>query len=230
MRECAFSANNRLIKQTDGWPMGGSISVVPFDIYVCNMEEDIVAPLKPLFHKRYANDTCARRKKNETLELYNVLNSYLQNIKLTLELDPTKFLDAEIIRSNGKSTTQLYNKQKKLPVHWTSKSPVRDKRNVIIGELHRAKKVASNFDMEIKRIVNKYTTAAFPSRFVHSITYNSDSGKDNLSQWLFDERKAFTIHLPFSPSIESFVKTFISKLNYFTNKNAYLMLFETQGK
>ena len=109
---------------------------------------------------------------------------------------------------------------------------MRDKRNVIIGELHRAKKVASNFDMEIKRIVNKYTTAAFPSRFVHSIIYNSDSVKDNLSQWLFDERKAFTIHLSyeFIYHIESFVKTFISKLNYFTNKNAYLMLFGTQGK
>ena len=156
MRECVFSANNRLIKQTDGWQMGGPMSVVTSDIYVYKMEEDIVAPLKPLFHKRYANDTCVRRKKNETRELYNVLNSNHQNIKLTLELDPAKFLDAEIIRSIGKSTTQLYNKQKKLPVHLTSKSPVRDKRNVIIGELHRAKKIASNFDMEIKRIVKVY--------------------------------------------------------------------------
>ena len=38
----------------------------------------------------------------------------------------------------------------------------------------------SNFDMEIKRIVNKYTAARFPSRFVHSIIDNFDSGKDNL--------------------------------------------------
>ena len=44
---------------------------------------------------------------------------------------------------------------KKLPVNWTSKISVRYKCNVIIGELHRAKKVASNFDMGIKRIVNK---------------------------------------------------------------------------
>ena len=108
----------------------------------------------------------------------------------------------------------------KLPVHWTSKIPVRYKRNAIIGELHRAKKIASNFDIEIKRIVNKYTTAGFPGRFVRSIVDNSDSGKDNLiiPQWLFEERKAFTIHLPFSPSNESFMKTFISKLNYFTNE------------
>ena len=39
-----------------------------------------------------------------------------------------------------------------------------------------------------------------------------------IPQLLYDERKAFTIHLSFSPSSESFVKTFISKLNYFTNE------------
>ena len=55
---------------------------------------------------------------------------------------------------------------KKLPVHWTSKIPVKYKRNAIIGELHRAKKITSNFDTEIKRIVTKYTAAGFLSRFV----------------------------------------------------------------
>ena len=139
--------------------MGGPIFVVLSDIYACKMEEDIVAPSKPLFYKRHVDDTYVRRKKNETDELYDALNSYHQNIKLTLELNPTKFLDTEIIRSNGKITTQVYNKMKKLPVHWTSKIPVRYKRNAVIGELHRAKKIASNFDIEIKRIVKKYTAA-----------------------------------------------------------------------
>ena len=193
--ECVFSANNRLIKQIDGCPMGGPISVVLSDIYVCKMEEDIVAPSKPLFHKHFVDDTYVRRKKTETDELYNALNSYHQNIKLALELNPTKFLDTEIIRSNGKITTQVYNKMKKLPVQWTLKIPVRYKRNAIKGELHRAKKIASNFDIEVKRIVNKYTAAGFPSRFVLSIMDNFNSGKDNLiiPQWLFEERKAFTI-------------------------------------
>ena len=76
------------------------------------------------------------------------------------------------------------------------------------------------FDIAINRIVNKYTAVGFPSRFVRSITYNFDSDKDNLIilQRLFEERKAFTINLPFSPSNESFVKTFMSELNYFTNE------------
>ena len=57
---------------------------------------------------------------------------------------------------------------------------MRNKRNAIIGELHRAKKIVSNFDIEIKRIVNKYTAVGFPSRFARSIIDNFDSGKDNL--------------------------------------------------
>ena len=90
-------------------------------------------------------------------------------------MNPTKFLDTEIIRSNGKITTQVYNKMKKLHVNWTLKIPVRYKRNAIKGELHRAKKIASNFDIEI--VVNKYTAAGFPSRFVLSIMDNFNSGK-----------------------------------------------------
>ena len=39
--ECVFSANNRLIKQIDGCPMGGPISVVLSGIYLCKMEENI---------------------------------------------------------------------------------------------------------------------------------------------------------------------------------------------
>ena len=77
-------------KQIGGCLMGGPISVALSDIYICKIEEDIVAPSKPLFYKRYLDDTYVRRKKNKTDELYNALNSFHQNIKMTLELDPTK--------------------------------------------------------------------------------------------------------------------------------------------
>ena len=35
-----------------------------------------------------------------------------------------------------------------------------------IGEFEKAKKIASNFAIEIKRSVTKYTAAGFPSKFV----------------------------------------------------------------
>ena len=52
---------------------------------------------------------------------------------------------------------------KKLPIYWTSKTPVRYKRNTIIdySELRKANKIGSNFDIEIKSIVNKTAPNTF---------------------------------------------------------------------
>ena len=65
--------------------MGCPISVVFADIYMCKMEDDIVAPLKLIFHKRYIDDTYVRRKRNTTNQLFEKLNTYHENIKLTIE-------------------------------------------------------------------------------------------------------------------------------------------------
>ena len=69
-KECTFLVDNRLIKQIGGCPMGGPISVVFADIYMCKMEDDVVAPLKPIFSKRYVDDTYVRKKKNTTDDLF----------------------------------------------------------------------------------------------------------------------------------------------------------------
>ena len=47
--------------------MAGPISVVLSDIYVCKIEDYIVTPSKPLFYKRYVDDTYVRRKKKMKL-------------------------------------------------------------------------------------------------------------------------------------------------------------------
>ena len=123
------------------------------------MEEDIVIPPNPIFYKRYVDDTYVRRKKHETDKLFIDLSSYHENIELTLEINPNKFLDTEIIGTNHGIKTQVYNKAKKLPVHWSYKVPHKYKRNAITGELHRAKRIVSNFDDETKRIRSKYKDA-----------------------------------------------------------------------
>ena len=71
------------------------------------MDEDIVAPSIPPFNKRFVSDTYISSKNDETDELCNGMNSYHQNIKLTLELDSAKFLDTEITQDSGKITTQV---------------------------------------------------------------------------------------------------------------------------
>ena len=80
-KECVFSVNDRFIKQIDGCPMDGPISVVFSDIYVSKMEGDIAATLKPHFYKRYVDDTYLWRKENELDILFKKLNSYYPKIK-----------------------------------------------------------------------------------------------------------------------------------------------------
>ena len=118
--------------------MGGPISLVFADIYMCKMEDDVATPIKPIFYKRYVNDTYIRRKKNTKDELFEKLSTYHDNIKFTIEENPTNFLDTETVRHNSAIITQVHTRSKKFPVHWSNKIPLRYKRNAITEELHSA--------------------------------------------------------------------------------------------
>ena len=63
-KNLAFSPNGNLLKQIDDWSMGGLLPVVFIDIYMCEMEIDVVVPAKPSLYKRYVDDTYVPRKKN----------------------------------------------------------------------------------------------------------------------------------------------------------------------
>ena len=185
-KECVFSVNNGLIKQIDGCTMGGPISVVFPDIYVSKVEEDIVAPMKPHFYKRDTDDTYIRRKKNKPDSLSEKLNS---NIIFTIEKNPTKFLDTEIIQRRSEIETEVYNKPKKLPVHWSSKIRTRYKRNAITSELHRAKRIADKFNFEVKRKTKMSLSAGFSRYFIRNTIEHFSKGKNDyiIPEWLFHE-------------------------------------------
>ena len=72
----------------DGCSMGGPKSVAFSDICVSEMEEDIVAPIKPHFKKWYRDDTYIQRKKNEPLSLFEKLNFSHPSIKFTIKKKP----------------------------------------------------------------------------------------------------------------------------------------------
>ena len=71
------------------------------------------------------------------------------NIKLAIEINPNKFLDAEIIENERAIETKVYRKTTKLPVPWTSNISKRYKRNTINTDLYRTKRIASNLDNEL---------------------------------------------------------------------------------
>ena len=65
------------------------------------------------------DDIYNRRKKYIHDELFEKLNSYHPNIKLTIEINPNKFLDIERTENEGIIETKVYRKTTKLPIPWT---------------------------------------------------------------------------------------------------------------
>ena len=107
--------------------MGGAISVNMSGIHMKRMEKDCVAPLNPKFYKRYVDDTITKRRKNTTNdELFANMNSHHKNIKLTVETNPTRFLDTAFnVNPDGSVTTKVFRKPGKFPAFWNSQIPKR---------------------------------------------------------------------------------------------------------
>ena len=72
-----------------------------------------------------------------------------------------------ILNNEGIVTTQVYRKENKKTVPSVSKIPKRYKRNSISGDLHRSRKIASNFDIEVRAIKAKYNKVGI--RFMESV-------------------------------------------------------------
>ena len=81
--ECTFKFNNRFFKQVDGYTMGGPLFVTFSDIYMVNMENDVVIPSKPTFYP---------------------------NINLTIKVNLSKFLDIKLANINGAYRFSAYQK------------------------------------------------------------------------------------------------------------------------
>ena len=230
---CTFLADGILIRQVYGCPMGGPILVVLSNIFCVKMELDVVKPLKPKLYKRYVNDIYSKRIKNQPDKLFEKLHNYHLNIKLTIEINPSKFLDMEIMIINGIIETSVAVKESKIPNHWSSAVPKKYKRNAILGDLHRAHKISSNFELEKQRIKKKYLSVNFPYNFIQS-TFNSYQQKCEslIPNCLFEEkhRKTIYIRITFCQSNEHYAFKFIRKLESFTKeKYSFVIIWKTRN-
>ena len=85
----------------------------------------MVIPEKPAFYKRFVDDIITRRKKNQPDELLSKPMSFYPKIRFTVEVNPQKFLDTQLIVNNdGVCETRVFRKPNKVPLHWHSKTPV----------------------------------------------------------------------------------------------------------
>ena len=78
--------------------------------------------------------TTDRYRQND--DLYEALNKYHENIKLTLEKNPSKFLDTKLLINNEVYEIQVNKKEAKLLTRWNSSIPKKHKRNAISVYLH----------------------------------------------------------------------------------------------
>ena len=211
--DCIFTINNRLIKQIDGCSMGSPLSVILSGIFMSKLEKQIVYPITPILYERYVDDVFYSKKKNQDDTLLLKLNVYHKNIKFTVENNLTKFLDTRLKLENGNYITSV-NRNKKLPMHWSSKVPKKFKRNNINNDLHRAKKISSDFSTEIKEIKQKYNNADYPGRFVESVVKDFIEKEEHLerNEIRDNESKPFVpIKIPYCEKNENIAKHFLKK-------------------
>ena len=148
--------------------MGWQLSVTFSDIFMIKMENDAVIPTKPIFYCRYVDDIYNRRRKNIEDSLFKALNTYHKNIKLTIKINPIKFLDTHLHNKDGTYVTKVYRNEAKIPAHWSSQIPKIYNRNSIKVNLHCAKNIFTNFKEKIKFIRNKFIKANFPLPLINS--------------------------------------------------------------
>ena len=91
--------------------MGAPLSVILTDIHMVRTENEVVKPLNPPFYKRFGDGIYSRRNKFQQDALFEALNNFHPDIKLTIEVYPEEFLDTKILLNNeGVVTTQVYRK------------------------------------------------------------------------------------------------------------------------
>ena len=118
------------------------------------------------------------------------MNFHHKNIKLTVQSNPTRFLDTAFnVNSDGSVITKVFRKPGKFPAFQNSRIPKRCKRNNINGDLHRAFKIASDFDAEVSIITKKY---GYPVGFIKPVISDfkkKDGNQPIIPDWLFEERR-----------------------------------------
>ena len=181
--------------------------------------------MNPPFYKRFVDDIYSRGNKSQQDVLFEALNNFHLNIKLTLEVNPEKFLDTKILLNNeGVVTTQVYRKENKKAVPWVSKIPKRYKRNTISRDLHRSRKIVSNFVIEIRAIKAKYNKPGYPRRFIESVSRDFITPLDKDESFIippniFEEKKPFLLlEIPYCEQNVIASKLFIKKFHQFNDE------------
>ena len=159
--ECRyFIFQGEYYEQTEGAPMGLSLSVVLANAYMEYLEEQIMssAPLKPSYWRRYLDDTFVIWSHGETeLDVFmRFMNSLCPSIQFTAEKETNgqlSFLDVCVSRSNtGGLNTAVYRKPTASDTYIRNSSnhAASIKVGIIRNLARRAEKISSTKETETR--------------------------------------------------------------------------------
>ena len=150
-----FTFDGTIYKQIDGVAMGSPLGPTLANAFMCHMEREWLSKcpidFKPLFYRRYVDDTFLIFKSSSHIELFlEYLNSRHQNIKFTHENEINSqlpFLDMCIKRDGNKFHTSIYRKPTYtgLLSKYDSFTPILYKTNLVSTLTYRAHKLCSNY-------------------------------------------------------------------------------------
>jgi hypothetical protein len=214
--------------------MGNPLSPVLANIFMAKLESDVIKPLNLPFYVRYVDDCFTTRPKNAPDTTLKKLNAYHDNINFTVEESPDRFLDTSFQVKGGRFITKVHNKKGKLPTHWSSQTPTKWKHNCIMGDLHRASRISSNFNNEVHKIKQKYEEAGYPRKVILTAiksfqAKNKNNNNANDSRASQENIKKMYIRLPYCTKNEALAKKFIRSLRRYTgNKFVFIILWQTK--
>ena len=225
-----FVFNEKLYKQVEGMAMGSPLGPTFANIFMCYLEELYLSncpiAFKPIFYKRYVDDTFALFKDPSHVDLFlNYINSFHANIKFTVDIESNNelsFLDILISKHNNKFVTSVYRKGTftGLGLNFFSHCPINFKLNSCRTLLHRAFKLCSTwpkFHEEIKFLSKYFNNNCYPQYvFQNFIKKYMNNFFQPRSENFNVPKKEVYISLPYMGSFSSFCKkdlnTVLSKL------------------
>jgi hypothetical protein len=174
-----FIFNGSLYKQIEGLGMGLPLGPTFANIFMCFYEkiwlEKCPSNFRPIFYKRYIDDTFVLFKSEAHIEMFlQYLNTRHPNIRFTFESEHNNrlnFLDVCVFRSNNKFHTSVYRKPSftNLGFSFFSFCSKRFKMNSLSTLITRAYRVCSDYKdlhTEFLFLTSFFIKNGFPSTVI----------------------------------------------------------------
>ena len=235
-----FLFDNKLYSQIDavamGSPLGPTLANIFMSYYERQWLEECLANFKPVWYRRYVDDTFLLFKKQEHVGAFlEYVNARHRNIKFTVERENNNvlsFLDVNVCRKNNYFETNVFRKRTYtgLGMNFSSSIPIEYKRNLIGCLINRAYNICSNyinFTNELDHLRKYSLSNGFPLNFIEN---NFRKSLNNIfingETILSASRKIMYLNLPFYGTYSYAMKRKLTQLfrNYYPQINLRIVM------